>query len=130
MLLVNLPYDNLPCRNVSFYGRQNELERMDLAFCKQDQSVSIGLYGLPGSGKSQLALEFAYRKLEDGTYGAVLWISADTETKLLESLSAVAQGLGIVTGDAHHNHRLQQQALINWLAKTRINGRPLGHRMA
>lgn len=126
MLLGSLPYDNLPRCNNSFFGRQKELEKIAHELCPASERASVGLYGVPGSGKSQLALEYAHRKSEDKTYDAVLWVSADTEVKLSESFGAISKGLGILGGHAQSDHKLQRQALLQWFVKTSKSGRFAG----
>ncbi|KAJ8128529.1 hypothetical protein O1611_g5104 [Lasiodiplodia mahajangana] len=57
---------------------------------------TAGLYGPPGSGKSQIALEYAYRRRHDPTC-SVFWVNADTETSFKESYRSIARALGLST---------------------------------
>jgi hypothetical protein len=97
--MVSVPdcFQNLPhIRNTKFYGREAELQRLITHLQPQQPPSTLhacGLYGIGGSGKSQLALEFAYRNLAH--YNAVFWISGETELKLAESFAAPAFALGV-----------------------------------
>jgi hypothetical protein len=97
--MVSVPdcFQNLPhIRNTKFYGREAELQRLITHLQPQQPPSTLhacGLYGIGGSGKSQLALEFAYRNL--ACYNAVFWISGETELKLAESFAAPAFALGV-----------------------------------
>jgi hypothetical protein len=97
--MVSVPdcFQNLPhIRNTKFYGREPELQRLSTHLQPQQHPSTLlacGLYGIGGSGKSQLALEFAYRNL--AYYNTVFWISGETELKLAESFAAPAFALGV-----------------------------------
>ncbi|CAM1508137.1 Fc.00g049850.m01.CDS01 [Cosmosporella sp. VM-42] len=66
-------------------------------------------------GKSQLALEFAYRHID--AYDAVLWVAAETPMKLAESFGAIAHGLGLVDGSMQHPEH-QKEAVMRWFTTT------------
>lgn len=69
----------------------------------------MALCGLGGSGKTQLALEYAYKYR--GSYDACIWISCDTTIKAAQGFTDVARKLEIETA--------QQQQLMavvkDWL---------------
>jgi tetratricopeptide (TPR) repeat protein len=70
----NLPFP----RNPDFVGRQKELKQIHQllgAHDKEDRAVA--LTGLGGVGKSQIALEYAHRHLDEFT--RVVWIDAATQ---------------------------------------------------
>lgn len=83
-----LPYRSLPySRNHQFQFREDLLQRLYVELQPGTDAISLqatGLHGLGGVGKTQVALEFAYRHSED--YEAIFWIAAETEAKLRESL--------------------------------------------
>ncbi|KAI0873975.1 P-loop containing nucleoside triphosphate hydrolase protein [Hypoxylon argillaceum] len=83
-----LPYRSLPySRNHQFQFREDILQRLDVELRPGTDATSLqatGLHGLGGVGKTQVALEFAYRHSED--YEAIFWITAETAAKLRESL--------------------------------------------
>ena len=64
-------------RNVSFTGREELLEELHRALTR---GAAIALTGLGGIGKTQLALEYAYRHRDE--YRVVWWVRADDEATL------------------------------------------------
>ena len=71
----NVPYD----RNLYFTGREQVLQRLQKALVshKSGDSCKIrAISGMGGLGKTQTALEFAYRYADE--YDAVLWVHAET----------------------------------------------------
>lgn len=120
MFLGAIPYQNLPGRNYSFFGREGEIDEISHELSRDGQEGSckgVSLYGLAGSGKTQLALEYAYRKFQSNFYQAVLWVSAETESKLAESFATIARGLGLLDDSIQQQHERQKQAVIQWLIK-------------
>lgn len=76
----------------------------------QPQAIS----GLGGIGKTQVALEYAYRYRND--YQAVLWVKASTQEELAEEVAALARILNL----PEQRFREQQEiisAVKQWLAK-------------
>lgn len=89
------PYWAVPFpRNPFFTGREAILETLYSQLCPEHTAAltqSIGLSGLGGVGKTQIALEYAYRYALD--YSAVLWVGAETEEQLLADLGYIASTL-------------------------------------
>jgi tetratricopeptide (TPR) repeat protein len=91
---VPVVWGNVPQRNMNFTGRAELLA--DLR-----QRVTVGttalvpqaLHGLGGVGKTQLAIEYAYRHASD--YEVIWWIRADQAALIRSSLAALAQRLDI-----------------------------------
>ena len=67
----NLPFG----RNSDFVGRDGELQTLATLLAEPGAPVSI--HGGPGTGKTQLALEYCHQHLRD--YEAVLWVDAHGE---------------------------------------------------
>ncbi|HZR43963.1 MAG TPA: tetratricopeptide repeat protein [Ktedonobacteraceae bacterium] len=86
-------------RNSFFTGREIVLktlyERLHAAHLSGSPRV-LALSGLAGIGKTQLALEYAYRYRHD--YRAVFWVTAETPEVLLVDVLRLAEQLGLLTG--------------------------------
>lgn len=81
-------------RNPYFSGREETLEVLH-AQLGVDRAVALtqssALHGLGGIGKTQIALEYAYRHALE--YSAVFWIRAETEGQIVASLLHIAETL-------------------------------------
>ncbi len=89
--VFSIPYP----RNVKFYGRQAMVDEIH-QHLSHDPTTStalkfVALCGLGGSGKTQLALEYAYKYRDD--YDACIWISCDTTIKAAQGFTDVARKL-------------------------------------
>jgi hypothetical protein len=95
---MELPYRKLPRnRNTQFHFRANALQDLRDFLQPGDLPSSLrsaSIHGLGGIGKTQLALEFAYR--HTALYDAIFWIKADNKSKIRESILNYAQE---VSGD-------------------------------
>ena len=80
-------------RNPYFTGREQLLEMMHAQLAQQNTpqalSRSYALNGLGGVGKTQLALEYAYRY--NAEYNAIFWINAETYETLYTSFLLIAE---------------------------------------
>jgi tetratricopeptide (TPR) repeat protein/cellulose biosynthesis protein BcsQ len=97
---VQARYWNLQLvRNASFSGRHRLLEalRSQLLAADSADGGRIALEGINGVGKTQIALEYAYRFA--ATYDIVWWISAEQTDRVRTNLAELAERLGI-PGDA------------------------------
>jgi hypothetical protein len=88
-------WGDLPFRNRNFTGRA---ELLDLLRRQLDATPGIGaarvLHGLIGVGKTQVALEYAYRYRSE--YDVVWWVQCDkSPTAVRASLAALAERLGL-----------------------------------
>ncbi|MFI7446330.1 FxSxx-COOH system tetratricopeptide repeat protein [Nonomuraea sp. NPDC049714] len=81
-------WEGVPPRNIYFTGRSDELEGLRQAFATSPTQV---VYGLGGAGKTQLAIEYAYRHRAD--YDVIWWIPADQLPPLHAALAALAPHL-------------------------------------
>nr|MDT0659630.1 FxSxx-COOH system tetratricopeptide repeat protein [Micromonospora sp. DSM 115978] len=92
------PYFNLQLeRNPRFSGRGRILERIrdELLRAGPTGAGRLALTGLPGVGKTQLALEYAYRSAP--AYEVVWWISMERPDRARMSLVGLGEKLGLVT---------------------------------
>jgi tetratricopeptide (TPR) repeat protein len=83
----NQPIFNLPFpRNRFFTGRDDVLKRLRTGFARGERVQSLN--GLGGIGKTQTALEYAYRYRQD--YKIVLWGVANSREALIADFAAMA----------------------------------------
>jgi tetratricopeptide (TPR) repeat protein len=87
-------WSGVPLRNSSFTGREVLLSTLRKALDRQSKASVLphALHGLGGVGKTQLAVEFAYRYAE--RYDVVWWIPAENQTLVLQSLRDLGKRLG------------------------------------
>src|SRR2546421_3363628 len=102
-------------RNPFFTGREAVLQRLHqvlhsqaVAALTQAQAIS----GLGGIGKTQTALEYAYRYRDE--YQAILWARADTRQGLLADVVAIAALLQVPAADDGDQQRCAE-AVKGWL---------------
>lgn len=109
----NLPYS----KNSSFHGRQDWLDNMyknlrpDAPGASDSQKV-VALCGLGGVGKTQLALEYAYRYRQ--SYQACFWVTCDSTIKAAQGYAEIARILGYnKMGDVQNQVNVKE-----WLCST------------
>ncbi len=107
----NVPYQ----RNPFFTGRQATLQHLHRLLSAQPNSGTyraVILSGLAGIGKTQTALEYAYRHALD--YTAIFWISAETEEGLLSSFAAIARTLKLPVSYTQKQEEVVK-LVLDWL---------------
>jgi tetratricopeptide (TPR) repeat protein len=108
----NVPYP----RNPLFTGREAELHAIETALSEGQQATIVqtqAISGLGGIGKTQLALEYAYRHRAEYRY--VFWALADTRDTLNAAYSEIANQLNLPERQQREQHRVVE-AVKNWLA--------------
>lgn len=101
----NVPF----ARNSFFTGRSVLLERLQKQLSRRQRAA---LSGLGGIGKTQIAIEYAYRFRE--TYRAVFWVRAASRETLTADYVAIAHLLGLPGHDAQK--QMQVVATVkHWL---------------
>lgn len=111
------PYWSVPLlRNPYFTGRAEILAELHVQL-GVEQAVfltqSSALHGLGGVGKTQLALEYAYRHALE--YSAVFWIGAETEESIVSSLRRIAEVLQLPERDDTDQQRIVA-SVQRWLS--------------
>jgi nucleoside phosphorylase len=61
-------------RNPRFVGRQNEIDTLEQSIIRSRGPTKSAIYGLGGIGKTQIALELAYRTREKVPGSSIFWI--------------------------------------------------------
>src|SRR5262249_49117429 len=80
--IFSLPFP----RNKFFTGREEVLNQLHKNFNSGERTQALN--GLGGIGKTQTAVEYAYRHRQD--YGVVLWASANTRERLVADYGKMA----------------------------------------
>src|SRR5512144_681992 len=90
---------NVPPRNPHLVGRTELLSELRGRLRTSEHTVAVqALHGLGGVGKTQLAIEYAYRFAAD--YDVVWWIDAEQPALVASQLAALAGPLGLPTRDS------------------------------
>ncbi|MDT7847856.1 FxSxx-COOH system tetratricopeptide repeat protein [Streptomyces justiciae] len=84
---------NLPPRNAAFTGRDGMLVHLREALASGQRVAVQALHGRGGVGKTQLALEYAYRFA--GEYEFAWWITAEDPALIPDQLARLAVRAGI-----------------------------------
>jgi len=106
----HVPYQ----RNRFFTGRDDELNHLHRALLAE-HTVALshpqGISGLGGIGKTQTALEYAYRYQSD--YSAVFWVNASSLTALTSDLVQLANVLDLPERQAR-DEAMIVEAVLRW----------------
>jgi tetratricopeptide (TPR) repeat protein len=84
-------------RNPNFVGRDRVIHSLERALKTDGQAVQV-IYGTPGVGKTQLAMEYAYRHPEQ--YRIIGWLPAAEPNTLAIHYRRLAQRLNVLDPDA------------------------------
>ena len=102
----------LPCfmipygLNLRFFGRTAEIQTLKDALHPREEPTqlrAIGIHGLGGVGKSQLALHYANTSMD--AFDVIAWIPAETQIKLVQALSQLAKKLGLAEGENEDDYQ-------------------------
>src|SRR5579872_3280473 len=112
------PFWNVPFRrNPFFTGRADLLERLHEQVGRSHRAAltqSTALIGLGGIGKTQTAIEYAYRYRKD--YRAILWVRAASQETLTADMVALARLLRLPGHESQDEMQIVA-AVKRWLAR-------------
>ncbi len=105
----NVPFE----RNPFFTGRDDVLEELrDALTRKASRRRAVAISGLGGIGKTQTAVEYAYRYRQH--YDAVFWVAAETADDLETGYAEIARRLDLPEHDARQR-AATVRAVLRWL---------------
>lgn len=115
-------------RNPHFTGRESLLVQLEGRFSatKRDEprhprcialTQSQAITGLGGIGKTQIAVEYAYRAREEGRYVHTLWINAASEGALMSSFVALAEIMPVIVSSKEADQHKLATTIIRWLER-------------
>jgi len=118
----NVPYP----RNPYFTGRDDLLDQLaqELSPEIQDDRTTIrraaltqprAIQGLGGIGKTQIAIEYAYRSRELNRYTHIIWINAASEETLPTSFAELAELIPAFPSKGETDQRKLVAAIKHWL---------------
>ena len=128
----SLPFWNVPYhRNPYFIGRDELLAQLDQYLAPPEQAASLksrcvaltqpqAITGLGGIGKTQIAVEYAYRSREQGRYTHTFWVNAASEETLITSFVTIVGLLKQNRSLALYNEMDQRklvEAVKRWLER-------------
>ncbi|OJJ77926.1 hypothetical protein ASPBRDRAFT_61389 [Aspergillus brasiliensis CBS 101740] len=82
-------------RNQHFVGRQDELDRLEELTSTPENSGRLAITGLGGVGKTQIALELAYRMHANDPECSIFWISCTSHEAIQKACMTIARLIGI-----------------------------------
>lgn len=118
----NVPHS----RNPHFTGRGDLLDRLHQYLTPTGQIDSaptrraaltqpLAIKGLGGIGKTQIAVEYAYRSRDQGHYTHTLWINAASEETAITSFVVIAELLPSFSVKNETDQRKLVEAVKRWL---------------
>ncbi|KAL3587830.1 hypothetical protein FPOAC2_13729 [Fusarium poae] len=103
-------------RNEDLIHRRDLIDKLDRLLPPTAGSRSAALWGLGGSGKTQIALDYAYRRCDADEEYCVFWVHADSEATFLADYKTIGKELGV-------DERLDGPDLLD-AVRYAIEGRP------
>lgn len=116
----NVPYFCVPrSQSCAFWGRERELAELSSKLILRESDgpsnlgVCVALHGISGSGKTELAIQFAYG--HRACYESIIWMCSQNRTALAKSLSAIAKEMvlpeALATDDCDYSQTILRSIL-------------------
>lgn len=83
-------------RNYNFVGREALLDKIEECLKANDTATLVACHGLGGIGKTQLALEFIWSKLQK--YRWIIWLDTRDRNTLINEYIKLGRGLNVIHG--------------------------------
>ncbi|KAL2833836.1 hypothetical protein BDW59DRAFT_156634 [Aspergillus cavernicola] len=120
----------LPCfyvpftANPVFLGRKGILDDIEpasssMSDCYGRTMPSVALWGIAGIGKTQIALEYAYRKRKEGVQ-AIFWIDTERESEYTKAFTEIAAVLNLQGATSSKGHDTNRLLVLRWLQETSV----------
>ena len=110
----SMPVNNLPPRNPYFSGRIEILDKIHANF-QSENTVSLNqtIVGMGGIGKTQTALEYAYRYAHN--YDCIWWVPSETEESALNSYKSFAEKMNLLEEGQQQENEFIIETVLNWM---------------
>ena len=82
-------------QNTKFVGRHTQLDRLQSTLFAEGYPLKTAITGLGGMGKTQLALELAYRTRDKYLDCSIFWVPATNAEGLQQAFTEIGQELGL-----------------------------------
>jgi tetratricopeptide (TPR) repeat protein len=82
-------------RNPHFVGRQEEIQKIENLITVPDGPRKLAITGLGGVGKTQIALELAYRMRDQEPECSIFWIPCTSYEAVEQGCMSIAQRVGL-----------------------------------